>query len=652
MKKVFSSFFLTYITFMYGSIPGSYKSPISAEMVAESSKSVRQILVSRDDIYLVESRPSEKGRSLLVNLQTSEEITPNQINIRTLVHEYGGKCATFHDDVFYVSNFEDQNIYKIDKEKKAKAITFEKNKRFADFVCHPNGKWLYSVMESHESAKVKNCLVKIDIATGSIEEMNTSHDFYASPRISPDGKRLCYIFWDHPNMPWDQTELWVYDLNENGDGESEKKISGLPSESLLEPSFSPSGKLFFISDRNGFWNLYNEDNECIYEHSADFSSPLWLLGIKSYTFVEQLEKKLIAAIYTEKAIDSLVLIDLDGHKINKIELDYCNLSEIHTLDQNLIFLAKGTKNPQQIVQYDISTNDLKVLKELSDLKVDPSFISVAELVEYPSLGGKKGYAFFYPPLNPDYAKPTNDKPPLIVMAHGGPTSHVNPSLKLNIQYWTSRGFSVLDVNYGGSSGYGKEYRNRLKKNFGVLDVFDVCSAAKNCVEKGFVDEKKLIIEGASAGGYTTLAAITFKNVFLSGTSYFGVSDLIKLQEETHKFESHYLYSLIGKYPEEKNLYLDRSPIFHSNSISCPLLFIQGGQDKIVPPNQAEKMFKEICERKIPTAYILFEEEAHGFRQSQNIATSLKAQLSFYRQIFQIQSTEKNFKIEMRNPPES
>jgi dipeptidyl aminopeptidase/acylaminoacyl peptidase len=652
MKKFFYSIFLSSITFMNGSIPGTYKSPISAEMVAESSKSIRQILISQDDIYLVESRPLEKGRSLLLHLRTNEEISPNYINIRTLVHEYGGKCTTFHDDYFYVSNFEDQNIYQIDNKKNKRPITFEKNKRFADFVCHPNGKWLYSVMESHESSKVKNCLVKIDIETGSITEMNSSHDFYASPRISPDGKKLCYIFWDHPNMPWDQTELWVYDLNENGDGESEKKISGLANESLLEPSFSPKGKLFFISDRNGFWNLYNEDNECIYDYPADFSSPLWLLGLKNYTFLEHEGKNLIAAIYTEKAIDSLLLIDIDENKTNKIELDYCNFSEIHTFNQKLIFLAKGTKKPQEIVQYDVATQDLKVLKKLSNLNVDPSYISVAEIVEYPSLEEKKGYAFFYQPVNPDYPKTLNEKPPLIVMAHGGPTSHANASLKLNIQYWTSRGFSVLDVNYGGSSGYGKEYRNRLKKNFGVLDVFDVCSAASNLVEKGFADGKKLIIEGASAGGYTTLAAMTFKNVFSSGTSYFGVSDLIKLQEETHKFESQYLYSLIGKYPEEKNIYYDRSPLFHSRSISSPILFIQGGQDKIVPPNQAESMYKEICEKKIPTAYILFEEEAHGFRQFQNIANSLKAQLSFYREIFKIQTSEKNYEIDIKNLPES
>ncbi len=626
---------------------GSFSSPITAELVAKGSVNIRQILVDDDEMYWIEARPEEKGRAVIVKYAGKKDSLPSPYYVRTTVHEYGGKCSAIHEGTIYFSNFSDQNIYRLMQTGDITRITNVTTLRFGDFVIHPNGKWLYSVMEDHTNlADVQNSIVKVHLDTGDIEKIAAGHDFYAAPRLSPDGKRIAYIFWDHPNMPWDKTELWLGDLNEFGLIDCEKRITGLENESVVEPSFSPAGVLYFISDRSGYWNIYNEENEPIHEMNAEFSVPLWTLGNKSYTFISIDNKPHIAAIYTEKAIDSLALIDLEKHIFKKIPLKFNSLSDITTRKQNLLFLAKSTTEMQQIIEYDPILNQATALVKPDPLKIDPSFFSSPEMIEFPSLNDKTAFAFFYPPTNPDFKPDTNEKPPLIVFTHGGPTANVNPSLKLSIQFWTSRGFAVCDVNYSGSSGYGREYRDRLKGNWGVVDVHDVCSAANYLVNKGLVDKERLIIEGGSAGGYTTLAALTFKNVFKVGASYFGVSDLELLTKDGHKYEARYLDSLVGPYPANLSIYHERSPLFHTDKLSCPILFLQGGMDKIVPPNQAEKMYDALLKKKIPTAYILFEDEAHGFRSAPNIITSFEAELYFYQKILKIPTNTKSSSIKI------
>ncbi|MBM3193057.1 MAG: S9 family peptidase [Chlamydiae bacterium] len=620
---------------------GSFSSPISAELVAKGSVAIRQILIDEDHLFWIEGRPEENGRAVAVCYESKKDILPSPYYIRTTVHEYGGKCSEIFDGIIYFSNFTDQNLYKLLPDKTVVKITNTTVFRFADFSIHPNGKWLYCVLEDHtEKDRIENCIGRVDLETGEVEKIAKGHDFYAAPRLSPDGKKIAFIFWDHPNMAWDATELWIADLGTTGYIESEKKIAGSKDESVVEPSFSPEGLLYFISDRSGYWNLYNEENEAIYEMNAEFSNPIWLLGNKSYTFVKVENKTKIAAIITEKAIDSLALIDIEKHTLKKIPLEFNTISDISTWKENIVIIAKSPTKLQHIIQVDPISEKISILKAPKELEIDSSYFSTPEIIEFPSLNDKTAFAFFYPPKNPKVRAKNSEKPPLIVFTHGGPTSNVNSSLKLAIQFWTSRGFAVCDVNYSGSSGFGREYRDRLKGNWGVVDVFDVCSAAKFLVNKGAVDKDKLIIEGGSAGGYTTLAALTFTDVFKVGGSYFGVSDLELLTQDGHKYEARYLDSLIGPYPAKKSLYQERSPLFHADKLSCPVLFLQGGMDKIVPKNQAEKMYEALLKKKIPTAYILFEEEAHGFRSSQNIITAFESELYFYRKILKIPSNEK------------
>jgi dipeptidyl aminopeptidase/acylaminoacyl peptidase len=641
MKKIFSYFLLGGVMPIFAAPYGSFSSPISAELVAKGSVAIRQILIEDDELYWIEGRPEENGRAVAVQYSTKKDVLSAPYYIRTTVHEYGGKCSEIFDGTIYFSNFADQNIYKLSREGTVSKITNSSVLRYGDFAIHPNGKWLYCVLEDHTKKDfVENCIGRVHLETGEVEKIATGHDFYAAPRISPDGKKIAYIFWDNPNMAWDATELWVGDLGETGLIESEKKIAGTQNESVVEPSFSPEGVLYFVSDRTGYWNLYNEENEAIYEMSAEFSVPIWLLGNKSYTFVKAQNKTQIAAIYTEKAIDSLALIDIEKQTLKKIALEFNTISDITTWKDNVVIIAKSPTKLQHIVKVDPVSEQITILKAPKDLSIDPTYFSTPEVIEFPSLNNKTAFAFFYPPKNPNYKVSSDEKPPLIVFTHGGPTSNVNSSLKLAVQFWTSRGFAVCDVNYSGSTGFGREYRDRLKGNWGVVDVYDVCSAAKYLVNKGLVDKDKLIIEGGSAGGYTTLAALTFTDVFKVGGSYFGVSDLELLTLDGHKYEARYLDSLIGPYPAQKSLYHERSPLFHTEKLSCPVLFLQGGMDKIVPPNQAEKMYEALLKKKIPTAYILFEEEAHGFRSSQNIVTSFEAELYFYRKILKIPSDEK------------
>lgn len=615
---------------------GSWQSQITAQNVAEGQIKIKQLEIDKEEIYWLEARPKEKGRCVFVRAKEMQDLFKAPYNARTTVHEYGGNSGIIHEGTLYFCNFQDQNLYQVTENGEPKLVIDLLNKRLGDFSLHPNGKWLYAVMEEHFSeGKITNQIVKIDIETKTVDVLASGHDFYGSPRINPEGDKIVFYSWDHPNMPWDGTDLWLCDLDVKGNVETEKKIAGGKDESVIEPKWSSRGVLYFVSDRDGYWNLYNEDNEPIYEINADFSLPPWELGNSSYTFIDIGGKPHIAAIITEKAIDSLVLIDLKEKKLTRIPLEYTVYQQLKTRKGSLVFIGSSPQKHPEIVSYDPTTQKTKILYKASELSIDEEWISLPRALEFPTTNHKTAYAFYYPPKNPHFKPLLEEQPPLIVFVHGGPTAHVTSALKLVIQFWTSRGFAVADVNYGGSSGYGREYRDRLKMQWGIVDVDDCCNAASYLVEKKLADPKRLAIRGGSAGGYTTLAALTFKNTFQVGASLYGIGDLEMLAHHTHKFEAHYLDLLIGKYPEKKSRYIELSPLHNLDKLSCPTILLQGSEDQVVPKEQSQKMYEALLSKKIPTAYLLFEGEQHGFRQAENIIKALEAEYYFYCTLFEI-----------------
>lgn len=625
---------------------GTWKSLITSKMLVDQGVVLREVYVDKDELYWLEMRPQEKGRSVCMH-KNGHQITPKEFNVRTTVHEYGGQSGLYHNGTYYFSNYKDQGIYTVQEGSFPEPLVVEKNKRFANFCMHPNGKWLYAIMEEHQKTSVENALVKIDVQNKTVETVASGHDFYASPNISPDGKKIAYYFWDHPFMPWDTTTIICADINGTGLLENAHSVAGGDEESAIEPRFSPENKLYYISDKTGFWNIYNDQHENICPLDFDFSFPPWILGNSHYLFYTDDNKLHIAATLIDKGEDDLVLISLEDHTHKRLHLDYTSISALSLCQNKLVFIGSSATSGQEIVSLDINTRRANTVYKPNQLSIPKEELSLPQAIEFPTSYGKTAHLFYYPPHNTKFTS-KGEKPPLVLFVHGGPTAHVYPSLKLSIQFWTSRGFAVADLNYGGSSGYGREYRNRLRKNWGNVCVKDACSAAKYLAEKGLVDSNRMAIRGGSAGGYTTLAALTFFDTFQTGTSLYGVSDLSLLAEDTHKFESHYLDLLVGKYPEEKERYQALSPLHHVDSLKTPLLLLQGDEDRIVPPNQAEKMFDALLEKKIPVAYVLFEGEQHGFRQSHNIQKAWESELYFYCKIFSIPVDSSLAKIEIHN----
>lgn len=617
---------------------GTWKSEISFKSLVEGAVAFRNIEIDGEDLYYLESRPQEKGRSVFVAYATRQDLFPTPFNARTLVHEYGGKCGIIYHKILYFSNYADQQVYQVSSDGIPEKLTHEEKMRFGDFCIHPSGKWMYAVYEDHSNpSKTQNGIAKIDLFSGAVTPLCFSHDFYMAPRVNPQGDRLALLAWNHPNMPWDGTQLLLCDLNSDGLVQNEEEIAGGASESVLEPSWSPEGRLYYVSDRTGYWNLYDEQGRSITHLSADFAAPPWILGNQSYTFITIDQVDYIAAICTEKAIDRLILIHLKTHVIEDQGLALTHLSQIHThRADKLVFIGSSPLAPSTLLEYDPKTKSLQSLVKSREMKIDPGLISIPETVEFPTENGKTAFAFYYPPTSHLFKSSSPDeKPPLIVFCHGGPTAHSSPTFSPAILFWTSRGFAVSLLNYGGSTGYGREYRNRLRRAWGIVDVDDSCNLALHLVKIGKVDPHKLAIRGGSAGGYTALAALTFRDVFTLGTSLYGVSNLELLAEDTHKFESRYLDSLIGHYPEERDRYRELSPLFHKDKLSRPVLLLQGAEDKIVPKSQAEEMYNALIENKIPTALIVFEGEQHGFRKAETIIRAIEAEYYFYCFLFKL-----------------
>jgi dipeptidyl aminopeptidase/acylaminoacyl peptidase len=493
-----------------------------------------------------------------------------------------------------------------------------------------------------------NTIASIDLESGDSRVLMSGHDFYASPRLNPDGTRLAWLAWDHPNMPWDGTELWVGELQPDGSLEHTRCVAGGVGESIFQPEWSPDGTLYFVSDRTGWWNLYRVRDgqvEPLAEMEAEFGLPQWLFGWSTYAF--ELAQRIVCA-YAQQGTWHLASLDTETRKLEPIETPYTAISGVHAAPGRAIFHAGSPTEPPSIVQLDLATGQIEVLRRSGKIETDPGYLSQPQAVGFPTENGLTAHAFFYPPQNRDYAAPPDELPPLLVMSHGGPTGSTSNTLKLAVQYWTSRGIAVLDVNYGGSTGYGRAYRQRLAGQWGVVDVDDCVNGARYLAQSGKVDGERLIIRGGSAGGYTTLCALTFRDAFKAGASYYGIGDLEAMAKETHKFESRYLDRLVGPYPEQRELYVQRSPIHFTDQLSCPVIFFQGLEDQVVPPNQAEMMVEALRKKKVPVAYLPFEGEQHGFRRAENIKRSLDAELYFYSRIFDFELGEPVEPVDIEN----
>ena len=625
---------------------GSWRSPITTDLIVSGAVGLGQIALDGDAVYWVEMRPSEGGRMVIVRRGgdgTTIDVTPEPYSVRTRVHEYGGGAFVVADGVVFFSNFADQRMYRRDAGSELRPITPDVPLRYADGVFDAGRGRIICVREDHSGeGEPVNAIVAVDAEGANPQEtLYAGSDFCAAPRLSPDGSRLAWLAWDHPNMPWDGTTLLVANFNSDGGLGEAQAIAGSPSagagwdESVLQPLWSPEGELYFASDRNGWWNLYRWRNgavQPVLEMEAEFARPQWVFDPAAYGF---LGGRRIACSYVQRGVWNIGIIDINAGVLTRADLPYSEMGrgEIRCSGNRIVFSAGAPDKPISLMSLDIATGAVETLQQAHDLEVDSAYLSAPEPVEFETTDGRTAHAFYYPPRNPDFAALPGEKPPLLVKSHGGPTASASTALDLGIQFWTSRGFGVVDVNYGGSTGYGTEYRRRLNGAWGLVDVDDCVNAARFLAARGDADPERLAIDGGSAGGYTTLSALTFHDVFKAGASYYGVSDLEALAKETHKFESRYLDSLVGPYPERRDLYMERSPINHTHLLACPLLLLQGLEDEIVPPNQAEMMFEAVKSKGLPTAYLPFEGEQHGFRRSENIKRALEAELYFYSQVF-------------------
>lgn len=634
---------------------GSWQSSITADMLVARTIRIFDVKLVDNQVYWVEMRPEEGGRHALMRRTVSgkpKELTPQPYNVRTRVHEYGGNAFGVWDNEVIFTDFQDQSLHLCSKGT-VDSLLPPNPCRYADFAVDPASRRVYAVREDHSvpNTEATNTLVLLDLANpGSEAVIAAGHDFYSSPCLHPDRNQLAWLAWNHPAMPWDETELWTADLDENGEVIESRCVWAEPGMSLFQPAWSPQGALHCVSDVSGWWNLYRmeaEGPQALCPMEAEFGSPQWVFGLSTYGFID--ERHILCTI-KERGTGSLAILDGETGSLEPLESEYTSFTYLQTNGTWAAFLGASPTEFASLVLLNLETKATRVLRRSNLAKVDPQEISRPQAIVFPTEGDQEAHAYFYPPQNARYEAPEGELPPLRVESHGGPTSATQGTLDLGIQYWTSRGFAVVDVNYGGSTGYGTAYRRRLNGQWGIVDVQDCTNAARHLVNEGLVDPERLSISGGSAGGYTTLACLAFTDQFHAGISHFGVSDLGALARETHKFESRYLDSLIGPYPEEEELYNQRSPLHSAHTIACPVLFLQGLEDKIVLPNQAEMMVEALRGRGIPVAYLPFEGEQHGFRQAQNIKAAIWAETYFLAQLFRFEPADDIPVLKIENWP--
>ena len=639
---------------------GSWESPVTAEQIANRRLRFGHTAANANGLYWIETRPSENGRSALLHKpigQPIREAAPQGFSVRTRAHEYGGgdflpiDLAT--DGAVYAVNDADQRIYRIAPNQEPTPVTPENRSRCADAASDPKRNRIVCVIETHPETHLEthpethpdadqshdeptNRLAAVHLDSGETQVLFQDADFVSSPRISPDGKRIAWLAWDHPNMPWDETRLWTAEFG--ADGQLRNARTAAPNgESIFQPEWSPDGVLTYVSDRSGWWNLYRiepgaAEPVCAAPESAEYGLPQWVFGMRTYAYIDA---DRIAAIRRQNGQCQLLQIRLSARKTEPIPLPYDELDAPAVRGERLYLTASSPKKPARLLQINLADGTIETIRESQPEPADERRLSTPEPMQFRAEDGETVHAVYYPPCNPDFQPPPNERPPLIVSAHGGPTSAAHFGYNPTAQFFATRGFAYIDVNYGGSAGYGRAYRNRLRQQWGVVDVQDCANAALHAARQGLADPQRTAVRGGSAGGFTALAALAFRNVFQAGCSLYGISDLEALARETHKFESRYLDALIGPYPQTADRYRRRSPLHFPERFSGPALFLQGMEDKVVPPNQTEAMTEALQQNGIEARCILFEGEGHGFRQAKHIQQALKAELQFYRDVFQI-----------------
>jgi dipeptidyl aminopeptidase/acylaminoacyl peptidase len=637
---------------------GSWKSPVTVDLLVGATVGLSYPDVSPDGVYWLETRPDERGRTALVfrpDGGDAVDVVPADFNVRTRVHEYGGGACWRHGATVFASSFDDGRVYRFDGPgAEPRAVTPEPTEpnalRYADGVVTPDGKLVVCVHERHEGALVLNELVSFP-TDGSEEPrlVASGHDFYASPRLDRRGERLAYMSWDHPRMPFDATEVHVAAFTRDGTLADDRVVAGGESESVVDPQWSADGDLYFVSDRTGWWNLYSlrgEHMRPLAPIEGELAEPWWVFARERYAF---LPDGRIACVVTRDARDSLELLDTATGRLDRVDLPYSAFAGgIRSNGNCVAAVAAAATTPATLILFNAATGDHEVVARSASVDVDEEYLSPARPIEFATTGGATAHAFFYAPRNPEFEAPAGELPPLVVKVHGGPTAHVTDELSLGIQYYTSRGIAVVDVNYGGSTGYGRPYRERLLREWGVVDVEDCIAAARHLADAGEVDAERMLITGGSAGGYTTLLALATRDEFAAGISAFGVADLELLFSDTHKFELHYDHSLVGPYPESKDVWRERSPITHAEGISAPLLLHQGLEDRVVPPSQAEAIVAALKRRGIPYAYLAYEGEGHGFRRADSQRRMFEANLAFMAQVFGFAPAEELAPLEIDN----
>ena len=632
---------------------GSWASSVTAERVAGASIRLGQTAIAGDHVFWTEGRPLEQGRNVLVRAGAdgvAHDLTAPPWNVRSRVHEYGGGAFAIGAGEIFFSHFDDQQVYRLGASAVARGLTSAASMRYADAVVDATRKRLIAVREDHTAAAGEpiNTLVAIDLGSGAERVLAGGHDFISSPCLNPDGGRLAWLTWDHPQMPWDGSTLWVAALADDGSLGPAREVAGGLDESIFQPAWSPLGELHFVGDRSGWWNLYRERGgsiEALCPMAAEFGEPQWSFGMSTYGFDRQGR---IVCTCTAGGVARLGLLPADGGELRRIETPYSAIRELKVGPDFVAFFGGSPDAPEALIRLDLADESHVVVRSSGAAPEDPAQVARAEPITFPTGHGLEAHAFHYAPTNGACEGPAGERPPLIVIDHGGPTGATNATFRWTVQFWTQRGFALVDVNYGGSTGFGRAYRERLKGQWGLVDVEDSINAARFLARRGEIDPARIVIRGASAGGYTTLAALTFHDFFAAGTSHYGIGDLEALARDTHKFEARYLDSLVGPYPEAQALYRARSPIHHTERLSSALLLLQGAEDKVVPPSQAEAMVAAVRAKGLPVAYLLFAHEQHGFRRAENIRRALEAELYFYGKVLGFEPADRIAPLQIEN----
>lgn len=616
---------------------GAWPSRISTDLITGGSIRLSSPAADQGVIYWIEGRPEENGRSVLVcrgQDGTTTELTPDPFNVRSRVHEYGGAPFVAAAGRCWFINFKDQHIYETTADG-PKDLVGHPDLRFADFELDDRRGRLVAVCEEHrEQGEPGNSLVAVDLDTGQLKTLASGRDFYSNPRISPDGKRMAWLCWSHPNMPWDRSELWAGEFNAQGELENCQRLAGSTGESIFQPLWAGDGRLFFVSDADDWWNLYCRDEQgCrqITREKAEMGLPQWVFGMSTYGLVDA---GTAVASFKGPGHNTAMTIDLTSGETRKLDLPCTAIEHLAVEDGRILILGGSPARPNALYCCEPDGGSLETLKQSVAREIDKKWISQPRYLEFPTSDGQQSRGYYYPPRNPLAQGPDGELPPLIIVCHGGPTAGTSTAMDLRIQFWTSRGFAVFDVDYRGSTGYGRPYRRALYGKWGIADVEDCVHGSRFLCEKGLADPQRLLIRGSSAGGYLVLCAAAFHKQFSAGASYYGIGELQSLLEHTHKFESRYDHTLLGG-DDVNEIIAQRSPARHAKDICMPLILFQGLNDKVVPPEQSENMYRILLEQGLPVAYLAFEGEGHGFRNAQTIATSLQSELAFYGRILGI-----------------